>query len=527
MENTDVLIIGAGPTGLTLACELARRGVQIKVVEKSKEAFHGSRGKGVQPRTIEIFDDLGVAGKLLAAGTQYPKMSAHISFLRLKWYMVKPGKVTANVPYPSTWLVPQWRTEEVLRSRLAEFGQAVAYGCEAVSIEQNSESVSVQVRQDGSDRTIRARYVVGADGGRSFVRKSQHIEFLGTTSEEGRMIVADLRVDGLSRDYWHVWPRAKGGLVGLCPLPHSDLFQLMMQINPSDEAADLTEKDLQHRWLAATGLKDIRLHSPAWVSIFRPNVRLVDRYRVGRAFLAGDAAHVHTPAGAQGLNTGIQDGYNLGWKLALVIKGAPDSLLDTYQEERMPVAANVLEISSKLFEGVHRKKLPKVTRGDRERQLLVNYRGCSLATETGAVIEGRLRAGDRAPDAPCSNQALAPCRLFDTFRGPHFTLLAFGHKAIAESRKITARPADLLRVVAVVPRLENIGGDLVIDGQGSIGRAYGIDGGDNAVVLVRPDGYVGHIAKSEWAKAIEGYLTAMIGPAARQVPAEEERRVSA
>lgn len=509
-EHTDVVIVGAGPSGLTLACDLARRGVRLKVVEKTEGPFRGSRGKGVQPRTLEIFDDLGVVQEILQAGGQYPPMRAHLSFLSLRWYMVRPRRATPDVPYPTIWLVPQWRTEEVLRNRLSQLGQCVEWGTEAIGIEQDNASVVVRVRRQDIVRTLQARYVVGTDGGRSFVRKALGVQFIGSTEQEGMMIVGDVRVDGLARDSWHVWPAAKGGLIALCPLPHSDLFQLMMRLNPSEGEPDLSEQAIQARWLAATGLKKIRLHDPTWMSLFRPNVRLVDRYRVGRVLLAGDAAHVHSPTGAQGLNTGVQDAYNLGWKLALVINGAPDSLLDTYQEERMPVAAAVLKLSNELSKGIVHKGLPKLTRGDKERQLLLNYRNSTLAVQADASYRGKLRAGDRAPDALCCRQH-EPTRLFDVFRGVHFTLLAFGSNAIEAARDLQLHYGNLVRVIAILPTDHESHCEALVDDKRDVRTTYGVDDEGHITFLVRPDGYVGHIASSRWKLAIEEYLAVVLG----------------
>ena len=502
LNHPDVIIVGAGPTGLTLACDLARRGVRLRIVDKAPEPFTGSRGKGVQPRTLEVFDDLGVVDQLLSAGAPYPRMNAHLWFLDLKWHMHRQVQATPDVPFPNVWLVPQWRTEKILRDRLERLGCRVEQGVEIVGLEQDQAGASVQLQREGRVHTVAASYVVAADGGRSFVRKSLEIGFVGSSTEEGRMIVGDLHVDGLSRDYWHVWPAAKGGGIGLCPLPNSDLFQLMMQLRPSENEPVLSEQVIQTRWLDATGLKKIRLHDPAWLSLFRPNVRMVDQYRVGRVFLAGDAAHVHTPAGAQGLNTGVQDAYNLGWKLAMVLKGAPASLLDTYQEERLPVAAAVLGLSTKLYRS---RGVPK--RGDAERQLLLNYRGSSLTLEIGSP-QGKLRAGDRAPDAVCENSS-GRIRLFDLFRGPHFTLLAFGQEAAAAIRDLEWTPVDILRKCCV--RLSGIAEayGTMIDADGNAHAAYGISDKDNVIFLVRPDGYVGLIASQNWMDAVNEYRKAV------------------
>ncbi|NWA24394.1 FAD-dependent oxidoreductase [Pseudomonas gingeri] len=504
---TDVLIVGAGPTGLTLACELARRGISSRIIEKSPTPFNGSRGKGIQPRSLEVFNDLGVADAVLQAGAKYPLMKLHLPLIGIEWAMIKYRKQTPDVPFPNTCLIPQWRTEEILRNRLLELGGEVEWATEALGITQDAGGVAVPVLCNGINSTIRARYVVGADGGRSFVRKQLGVQFIGTTSQEGRMIVGDVQVEGLGRNNWHVWPSLRNGIVGLCPLPHTHLFQIMLRVNPSELEPELSERSIQERWLAITGNKDIRIHSPVWLSLFRPNVRLVEKYRVGRALLAGDAAHVHTPAGAQGLNTGVQDAYNLGWKLALVLQGATDSLLDTYQEERMPVAAAVLEISSELFGSVSKVRIPKLTRGDVERQLQINYRESSLSQGCGAERTPLLAAGDRAPDAPCSNRRLGTRTLFDAFKGTHFTVLAFGEKAIEAARKITAIEG-LVKVVAIRPwHVANDEADDLADDQLHARMAYGINTTENVAVLVRPDGYIARICTYDWKSGIERYFS--------------------
>jgi len=187
----------------------------------------------------------------------------------------------------------------------------------------------------GREETLHARFMVGADGGASTVRAQAGIEFAGSTDDSDKMIVADVRVDQLSRNRWHIWPRLGGRFMGLCPLPGSDKFQLMFRLKPDEEPS--LERNAIDRLVRS--VSNVRITDVSWASIFRPNVRLAARYRAGNVFLVGDAAHCHTPAGAQGLNTGVQDSYNLGWKLGQVIAGAPDSLLDTYEAERRPVAA--------------------------------------------------------------------------------------------------------------------------------------------------------------------------------------------
>lgn len=508
-QHVDVLIIGAGPTGLTLACDLARRGVTFAIIDKSLQPFQGSRAKGIQPRTLEVMNDLGVVDAVLAAGAPYPRMKAHIWKLAPSWRMHRQQAATDDVPYPNIHLVPQWCTEQVLRDKLALAGSHVQYGVDVQTLEQNDTHVTVQAMHDGQWHTIIAKYAVGCDGGRSFVRKHLNIGFAGTTKEQGRMIVGDLHVTGLSREHWHVWPFAKSGAIALCPLPHTELFQLMMTLGEHETTPELNEQIIQQRWLTSTGQHRITLHTPEWLSVFRPNIRMAERYRTGRVFLAGDAAHVHTPAGAQGLNTGVQDAYNLGWKLHHVLFGAPDALLDTYGEERMPVAAAVLGLSTKLYDSFQNKSLPTLKRGDEERQLLLHYRYSTLATNVGTT-NTVLQAGDRAPDAHVMQQGHA-CSLFALYRGPQFTLLTFGNKAAEALAQRTYRHVD--RYVVTSTQSETNTGQYVLqDISGKLHKVYGVALNDNVVILVRPDGYVGLVVKTQWAEAVDAYLQCNSAP---------------
>jgi 2-polyprenyl-6-methoxyphenol hydroxylase-like FAD-dependent oxidoreductase len=193
------------------------------------------------------------------------------------------------------------------------------------------------------------------------------------------MLVADVEVEELDRRDWHIWPLSRGSPVGLCPLPGSALFQLTAK-------AESIKPDIESAVHRATGHRILRV---SWSSIYRPAVRVVNRFRVGRAFLAGDAAHVHPPTGGQGLNTGIQDAYNLGWKLAHVLRGGPNSLLDTYGAERLPIAAAVLGLSKRLYQ------TRSIKRGDATDQLALHYRTSSLSS---GITIGSLHPADRMPD---------------------------------------------------------------------------------------------------------------------------------
>jgi 2-polyprenyl-6-methoxyphenol hydroxylase-like FAD-dependent oxidoreductase len=459
--DTDVLIVGAGPTGLALGIDLARRGVDALVVEREGTLFPGSRGKGLQPRTMEVFDDLGVLDAIHAAGGGYPVGMVWRDGERLGEHsMFDPAEPSEDAPYNEPWMVPQWRTQEILLARLEELGGTVAFGREVVGLTQDADGVSARF---ASGEPVRARYLVAADGGRSAVRRTLGIGMTGETVDPGPVLVADVRISGLDRDNWHVFPpRGDTGLLAVCPLAGTEDFQVTARF-PEGTEVDLTADGVRKVVAARSHLAPEDVTEVRWASGFRPRAALADRFRAGRVLLAGDAAHVHSPAGGQGLNTSVQDAYNLGWKLGAVLADeAPDGLLDSYEEERRPVAAGVLGLST----GVHRGE---VRRGDATRQLGLGYRESSLTAETRTVPDGALRAGDRAPDGTVDG-----VRLFDAFRGPHWTLLALG----------TGAPP----VPESVP---------VVRGPGH--GAYG-----TGLFLVRPDGYVGWAGED--AAGLGGYL---------------------
>ncbi|MET9758340.1 FAD-dependent oxidoreductase [Streptomyces sp. NPDC006372] len=447
--ETDVLVVGAGPTGLALGIDLARRGVAALVVERAEALFPGSRGKGIQPRTMEVFDDLGVLGAIRAAGGPYPVGMIWQDGRRAGEHrMFDPAEASEDAPYDEPWMVPQWRTQEILLARLEELGGGVAFGREVVGLTQDADGVRAEF---GSGEPVTARYAVAADGGRSTVRGLLGIGMTGETLDPSPTLVADVRISGLDRDNWHIFPPVGDGdgFLAICPLTGTEDFQLVARF-PDETAPDLSLEGIRKVVAARSHLAPEAVTELRWASDFRPRAALADRFRAGRVFLAGDAAHVHSPAGGQGLNTSVQDAYNLGWKLGAVLRdGADATLLDSYVEERRPVAADMLGLSTSVHRGETR-------RGGATRQLGLGYRTSSLTHETRPG-PGPLRAGDRAPDGTVDG-----VRLFDAFRGPHWTLLVLGG----------ARVPDVTAPVRVV--------------RGAAPGTYG-----PGLYLVRPDGYIG------------------------------------
>jgi 2-polyprenyl-6-methoxyphenol hydroxylase-like FAD-dependent oxidoreductase len=395
MYDTQVIIAGAGPTGLTLGIELARRSIAFRLIDAAEGPAPGSKGKGIQPRTLEVFEDLGVISSILEAGTPYPRLRVHLGPLSLRLGSLGGRKqATERVPYPNLWLVPQNRTEEILRQRLSQLGRQVEFG---TAFDQLSASESgVEVRLSNGER-VTAEYLIGCDGGHSSVRKVLGVALRGETLDTKAPFVADVKVEELNHTDWHVWPFARGGSIALCPLPEPSLFQMT---SPGEPAEGI---DVAIQRVSGCPVTQI-----VWSSMYRPAVRMVDHFRVGRIFLAGDAAHLHPPTGGQGLNTGVQDAYNLGWKLAHVLGGGPESLLDTYEAERLPVAAAVLGLSKQIY------RTRSLKRGDATNQLRLHYRASALSL--GKPL-GQLHPGDRMPDVRLAHGT----RLFDEMRGTHAT----------------------------------------------------------------------------------------------------------
>lgn len=520
---TGAVIAGAGPTGLLLACELARRGVPFRLVERESEPFRGARGKGLQPRTLEVLEDVGVIAGVLAHGGAYPPMRAYQGG-ELIWEgrMDEPRTPTPDVPYPNAWMLPQWRTGELLRRRLAELGGAVEWGVEVTGLTQGegvAGGLTVTLRHASTgvparEETVRAEYLVAADGGRSTVRRLLGVGFAGETREQERSLVADVRLTGLDRDFWHIWPNTTSGPAAfplmLCPLAGTDAFQLMLPLEPDQPAPPAELAPLQAVLDAAAGPGRVRLEELLWASEFRANIRMAERFRIGRVLLAGDAAHVHSPAGGQGLNTGLGDAYNLGWKLAAVLCGASETLLDSYEAERLPIAAGVLGISTALHDKGRAGAADAMRRDDPElHQLQLGYPESPLSRELRGA-PGAVRAGNRLPDAPGETTGGAPLRLFTVLRRPDWALLAVGAAAAGLAATLPAQPG-LARVGVLPPgavddatAAEAAGLHVFVDAEAHARTALDTAPA-GALLLVRPDGYVALAADAE----PEGLLQAL------------------
>jgi 2-polyprenyl-6-methoxyphenol hydroxylase-like FAD-dependent oxidoreductase len=450
----DVLIVGAGPTGLTLACDLARQGVTCRIVEQAGQPAPGSRGFTLKPHTLAAFDDLGTAERVTAEAGVEHRMRVHLGPNRLFDLDQRPAHATTTRPYPNPLALPQWRTEAILRERLAELGGKVEFGLRVTGLDRTANGATATL--NGTE-TVRARYLVGADGGHSTVRRELGIGFTGRSDQDARAIIADVHLDGLNPAHGvHLWLTPDGHLIAARPIHHTGTWQVVASLSPG---ADGDPPALQDALTTRTGRPDMRVTDVAWLSVWRYNLRMAEQYRTGPIFLAGDAAHVHSPFGGHGMNTGIQDAYNLGWKLGLVLRGAaPDTLLDTYEAERMPVGRAILAdsdrgMSSVLALAIVRPLLGPLMKAFFARQQRRTRNDHPIYPPGPLVGNG---GGHPAPDGRTPTGA----RLFDLFRGAHFTVLAPG--------PVPGLDPDFIRVHQIAST-----------------RAY---------TVVRPDGYIAFVA---------------------------------
>lgn len=533
MQNdTQVLIVGARSTGLTLACVLARHGVDVRVIDKSPAPLTSSRAKGFQPRTLEIFEDLGMLDAVLAKGrTDVPMRDYESGRVGLDFWTRRTQRPRPGVPYLNQLTIATPPVEHALRETLAASGITVEHGRELVRLEQDSDGVSAWTATDAEP--IRAAYLVGCDGGGSTVRRELGLRFDVTTVPGMAHLAGDVQVTGLDRSHARMWVR-EGWIVALTPLPSSEYWQFQATI-PAGADGEFPEPSLelfQQLLTERCPLPGVRLHDCTWASRYRDNHGMVDRHRVGRVFVAGDAAHIHSPAGGLGANTGIQDAYNLGWKLGLVCTGAASAtLLDSYHEERHEVARRLMatnQAASRLLVprpgrvnqllrkyillpltnvyGVADQMLRVVD------QLAISYRGQSLSRNWPAHPRRGLAAGDRAPDATLPDAATGlPIRLFDVFRGPTCTLLAFGANQTDIAVEIAGAYPNLIRACSIVPpdtgapdRVRTL-----VDPRGQTAALYGV--GPQALVLIRPDGYIGFHADPADPTALRSYLDHTLG----------------
>jgi 2-polyprenyl-6-methoxyphenol hydroxylase-like FAD-dependent oxidoreductase len=509
-DRCDVLVVGAGPTGLTLAAVLERFGLSIRLVDAAVDRVHESRALAVQPRSLEVLRPLGVTEDLIGRGNPAAQLRITVGRRVARTRLFDMGM--DDTAFPFLLFVSQAETESILAEALADRGVQVGRGVRLESVRAGDDGVVCSVRTaDGDRREVTARYVVGCDGAHSTVREQAGIPFLGDRYPQ-TFLLADLEADGLEPDTVNAYLGPDGPLL-FFPLQRPAPWRLIA-MRGATTADAVTIEELQRQSDRATG-GQVRVRDPIWTSAFRIHHRSASRYRSGRLFVAGDAAHVHSPAGAQGMNTGIQDAVNLGWKLALVCRGlSPEALLDSYDAERRPVGEFVLRFTDRAFSVVtsahplvrlvRTSVVPRVLplalrfRGGRRMafrtvsQLGIRYRNSPAVQPARGPRRGP-QAGDRLPDARVVRRG-QEVWLHEELAAATFHLLLCGPADTWDD----SAAHDLRGPQLTVHRL--VWGDAparadeaaLLDVSGHARRR--LHGAHLAQLVVRPDGHIGYRA---------------------------------
>jgi 2-polyprenyl-6-methoxyphenol hydroxylase-like FAD-dependent oxidoreductase len=523
MEDVDVLVVGAGPTGLALACQLARFGVRLCIIDKQPDRVRESRALGVQARTLEILQSFGSGGVLARRGRTTTRLMLHVD--REAPVAIDLGGVgRADTRFPYILFVSQSDTESVLTEYLEAQDVRVERRVELVDFrEEPAGTICVLRNAGGHEEQIRASYIAGCDGAHSTVRKRAGIPFEGGAYPQS-FALGDVEADGaLTPEAINAFALGRGVAV-FFPLGQPRTWRLMAmeggRLQSSYGSADETVST-GHLSLAdlQTMVDDptrgtVRLRDPAWLTRFRLHHRQAARYRDGRVFLAGDAAHIHSPVGAQGMNTGIQDAWNLGWKLGMVSRGLADArILDSYHAERWPVGRTLLRATDRVF-GVFarsvasggmlaslrrvmvRRVVAPALSSPRVRalafhfvsQLGIRYRTSPIVVDGAPLLRDGPRAGDRLPDARVSRSSQTTY-LQQELSSPHVHLLLCGPLSAWNRDRVEQTLRRFPRVLKVTHLTSEESDAALVDVHHEALSRLGVE--VSAQYVIRPDCHVG------------------------------------
>jgi 2-polyprenyl-6-methoxyphenol hydroxylase-like FAD-dependent oxidoreductase len=539
-RNSALLVVGACTTGLTMACELARHGAPVRIIDKRPNIDSHCRATTLHSRTLEIFHDLGIVDYFLDHGVKLAGISQYANGKR--FLHSTSGEVDS--PFPFGISIEQGKTEAELERLLNSYGVKVERETELLTFAEEPDKVVATIRpSSGRAETVATPWLVGCDGAHSTVRHIKRLHFPGT-EDPHQYFIGDVRIDGpLARDEVNVFV-SDAGMLFLIPLP-ADRWLIGGDVETMHESSEQPTLAQVQAMADARAPLGIRLQDARWLAYYRVNNRTARHYRHGRTFLAGDAVHIHSPFAGLGMNTGIQDAYNLAWKLALVHRGRGcERLLDSYELERRPVGEDAVKFTMmrtdalEAFQGLserQRRKLyfnlavpPRVARHLKlhEEQLDLDYSKSFACREhhgaTGSFAAGP-RAGTQAVDAKPLIHRGRRTGLFDVLRGPHHTLLLFpggnreaaSWRRVAElARSIDPRWRELLKICFVaaqpdrIPSDLDLNGELIADPERALRDRYAAD--SECLYLVRPDGYVGYRAQPASAGALREYLSSLL-----------------
>ncbi|MGY1690716.1 FAD-dependent monooxygenase [Geodermatophilus sp. SYSU D01105] len=515
-----VLVVGAGPVGLTAACELTRQGARVRLVDALPEPTDQSRAVVIHARTQEHLAAMGVLDRVAAAGVAITAIE--LATGREATPRVHLTTEDLDSRYRRVLDLAQPRTEAILTARAAELGVAVERGISLADLAQDDDGVTVTLTSPTGTTRHRYGWVVGTDGGHSRVRAAVGTRLEGVFQGQ-HFLFADVAVrTGVSADTIRMSAHPDG-LAAEFPMP-GGRGRFMFQVGAPEagavptleQARQLVDQRLGARW---------QISDPRWLVYFEVHHGQVPQYRHGRVFLAGDAAHVHSPAGGQGMNTGIQDAVNLAWKLALASTGrAGSALLDSYHAERHPVGAAVVRTTSRMTDAMatagaaaHLRDLALFVLGHVRAledevasglaETAVTYRGSPAVSGSGDGLR-HASPGDHAPDVPgLTSVSGAQAWIGDLLRRPgHLLLSTDDDPGVLE--RLRAALGSLGTVVPVVPDAAGAPADALVDAAGAVARRYGI--GHRGIALIRPDGYLGHLSTHADDEDLTAHLTALL-----------------
>lgn len=516
MKKPEVLIIGAGPTGLTLAIECCRHGVPVRIVDHNAAHSNQSKALAIWSGTLECFGVMGIVDEFLKVALPV----RHFVF-------ADHGKILNKIPsnrgvdsiYPSPIILPQSQTEEILERYLGSLGVKVEREVELKSFSQDEESVQVKLQHaDGSCETTSVKYLAGCDGARSAVRHGLGLEFLGET-EQLNFVLIDAKVEGgLKEDEVFInWD--EDYTVAFFPVKAGVFRMFTQRKNLSDESVPTLEE--MQGYLEKTGIGHLRLYNPEWLSHFNINERIASRNYVGRVFLVGDACHIHSPAGGQGMNTGIQDAFNLGWKFKYMLQedSDPKMIAETYFQERYPVAEALVEETTKLLHfGVTSKKLVRLAKdiiigifmhapllqevlAEKFSEMNIHYSNSNLIEHDPLSVDKRkYQAGWRVYNSPVMKEVTGEeVSLWKEFLPTEHTLLIFSGQHLSDERRflieellghqaiLKIAPQPLVVWYGLIP-IGSSEATHFLDPEGKAHQHFGITSA--SWILIRPDLYV-------------------------------------
>jgi 2-polyprenyl-6-methoxyphenol hydroxylase-like FAD-dependent oxidoreductase len=447
------------------------------------------------------------------------------------YMMVAHNEPNSLIPFNNARFIGQQTLEGILRSHLEKkYNCFVELDTALQSFEQDGDHVFAKLvkKKNGEEisEVLETSYLIGTDGAKGVTRKQLGLTFLGETRNDFHAIVGDIRLEikGLDRDHWHLFGERATNMVMLRPTDEiaPDGFQFILSSKDRDLTQLTNDEKLLFQFLSDVVGSETECREIVWSSEFRPSVRMVDKFGIGRVFVAGDAAHVHSPTGGQGLNSSAQDAFNIAWKISLVYKGlSPASLLDSYTTERLPVIAEMLNVTTELLQRIRTAPLDHAMERERKLDMLgVNYRFSPIVrdefSEAGPVSsyrvleEGVLAAGDRAPDAPELRVGAdgGATSLFAVFSPKQHTVLVFGPDVASATDilgTLSTYPRAPVRLVVVLPQGSAASEvDVLVDEAGHAYRGYLAERGDRRVVVVRPDGVVGAMVRG--AEGVTAYF---------------------